>query len=523
MSIRRTLSVATVLAVSAWNPAWATGPEVYSAWSQITGSAASNAPATGYMDLNLSIRFIASTGDATAACPDYDSRIVVNGVKQLHKLNFTSRQNNPDARYFPLIVCQAQAPANAEQIELIESIANPVPVRFTNSGGKEIILSGAARVGATGAPSFVALGDTGCRGEYNRRGAQQCDPDKQKSTQLTQFRFAEVAAKASSLKPDFVVHLGDYRYDKEQNKTFDMWDSDFFERVRLGLLTELPWAFVRGNHEECTLAGKGWFFFFGPHNGAANCATGSSFVGRTWYFDVAERGKSNSHPHRFVVIDTSATIHNFNGNLRTAAIDQMAHAITAAQKPGWGDGKNASAWFLTHKPLWAADDYYNPPRQADYHTGEVLLNAMKQVSSKSSDYRVCSNYDSTKCGLKAVLSAHLHILQNMVTVNAELPQQFVVGNSGVRMDHAVGPTGCSMKLHPAGFGNSDKTGVILNVRGRQTPIDNGAFGFAHFVRDVNAGQSGWAASAYFLDRKKPTTLPGTKITKTDNPTQCLHL
>lgn len=295
------------------------GTQVYAAWSQITGSAAysSTKPApAGYMDLNISLRVVIDTGDATASCPDFYSYVDKGGKSTLQPLTWTKRTNNPSATRFPMIVCQAPAPNDADTITLLESVGNTTPVTFSKSNGQKVILPGANLVGNAGPPTFVALGDTGCRGLHNHRGKQECDPGKQSTTHETKFLFDKVAQQAAALNPDFVVHLGDYRYDKESNRTFDVWDSDFFERVRLGLLTELPWAFIRGNHEECSLAGQGWFFFFGPGSPTSNCASSSLHViSETWYFDVADRSQNMADPHRFIVLDTSPTVHHSNTSL----------------------------------------------------------------------------------------------------------------------------------------------------------------------------------------------------------------
>lgn len=195
----------------------------------------------------------------------------------------------------------------------------------------------------------------------------------------------------------------------------------------------------------------------------------------------------------------------------------MSDAITAAQTPGWAAPAKPSAWFVMHKPLWAADDYPNPPEQADYRTGNVLRAAMSATGNTA-----CKSYDASSCGLKAVLAAHLHILQNMVTAKSALPQQYVVGNSGVRMDHGVAPAGCLLTLDPLGFGTTSQTGVVLDLRARNSPIDNRAFGFAHFARDTSAGQPGWMANAYFVGNTTPTPLGTAKGLDLSGRKPCLH-
>lgn len=473
---------------------------VFSAWSQITGSAnsTSTTPPKGMMNLNISMRMVVSAQAETDACPQYPG-VVSGGQSGLVELTWTRRDNNPDFKIFPVIVCETRIPEDWATVSLVENAATMAPVTFDGTQS-QVVLNGAQPLTQSAAPIFVALGDTGCRGykdlprdQHNPRGDQTCDGTRVPG--VTNFRFGEVAQQAAGKTPDFVVHLGDYRYDKERKYTgtqsWDMWKSDFFDQVRTGLLPQVPWVFVRGNHEECDLAGQGWFFFFGPKSQAVSCgSTSTRSVSDTWFFDL-HSGKS---PHRFVVLDTSPTV-DPGDPLFDHAKAQMEYAIEAAQAPGWPGGPAPSAWFLMHKPIWAADAYSDPPSQDDWHVGNLLLQAMLTKGAPE-----CFDYDAQACGLKAILAAHLHVVQNMVAENAALPQQYVVGNSGVRMDHSVHPVGCSQTLMPQGFGAGTKTGVVTETRGRaKGSTGDDDFGFVLFTRDPSAGQSGWKGTAHFVD------------------------
>lgn len=478
---------------------------VYAAWSQINGTAPGAAydPAAGFADLNINMRLILE--GAGAQCPDFAAIADTGTTQTLHSLSWSRRDNNPDTSIFDLIVCETPMPAHWDSATLVQSAANPVAVTLTGGDGAAIVLPGAARVGASGPPEFVAIGDTGCRGAQNPRGSQVCDRPPQ--GQETGFFFEKLMAQATALSPDFILHLGDYRYDKEAQYTghqsWDMWQSDFFQRVRLGPLTQAPWAMVRGNHEECDLAGQGWFLFFGPPVPAGNCAsTSDSSIAPTWYFDVVDRTQPTASPHRFVVLDTSQTVHRQSAAW-DRAVAEMAIAVEAAQTPGWSGSARASAWLVMHKPVWAADDFHNPPEQADYHTGAALAEAMGQRGTPA-----CTSYDAATCGVRAVLAAHLHIVQTMVASGATLPQQYVVGNSGVRLDHAVHPSGCTMALNPQGFGGQQVQGQVAYVRARVPGgTGNGDFGFSLFRRGPDSSQSGWTATAYFVDGST-APLPG---------------
>jgi hypothetical protein len=114
---------------------------------------------------------------------------------------------------------------------------------------------------------IVILGDTGCR--IKGLIMQACnDPAK--------WPFPRVAAAAAGLKPDLVLHVGDYLYRESpcrfaragcggspSGDNWPSWKADFFDPAA-PLLEAAPFVFVRGNHEECARSGAGWLRLLGP-------------------------------------------------------------------------------------------------------------------------------------------------------------------------------------------------------------------------------------------------------------------
>jgi hypothetical protein len=111
------------------------------------------------------------------------------------------------------------------------------------------------------------FGDTGCR--IKGLTVQACnDP--------AQWPFPRVAAAAARLKPDLVIHVGDYLYREAacpplnrgcagspSGDDWPAWAADFFTPAA-PLLAAAPFVFVRGNHEECARSGEGWLRLLGP-------------------------------------------------------------------------------------------------------------------------------------------------------------------------------------------------------------------------------------------------------------------
>lgn len=112
--------------------------------------------------------------------------------------------------------------------------------------------------------SIVVIGDTGCRMTWYNR--QPCR-DKE------EWPFARIAKLAARRNPDLVLHVGDYHYreaacpDSELacegspwGDVWEVWRDDFFEPAQ-PLLNAAPLIALRGNHENCSRGGAGWFHF----------------------------------------------------------------------------------------------------------------------------------------------------------------------------------------------------------------------------------------------------------------------
>jgi hypothetical protein len=131
-----------------------------------------------------------------------------------------------------------------------------------------------ARIGATVLPvpmaqpqRILVLGDTGCR--IKGAALQACnDP--------TAWPFPQLAEAAAKLKPDLIIHLGDYLYRESAcppgnagcagspwGDNWVSWQADFYAPAA-PLLAAAPIVLVRGNHEDCLRAGLGWLRLQGP-------------------------------------------------------------------------------------------------------------------------------------------------------------------------------------------------------------------------------------------------------------------
>jgi Calcineurin-like phosphoesterase len=247
---------------------------------------------------------------------------------------------------FPVLVCQQRLDGTPVQLPGMPRPAAPPPSRVRR---------------------VVAIGDTGCRA------------NEQDCTDPTDWPFAMVAVRAAEADGDLTVHVGDYIY-RETVKdcggktpcgdNWAAWHADWFAPVG-ELLAAAPWVFARGNHEDCTRGGTGWFLFFDPGDVPANpdrCA------GTTDPYAVQVPGVGT-----LLIMDTACAPWYSTGcwaaggqNDTSVAIPvyagQMARlpALISAGEP---------AWLVTHVPTWARDF----PAQLDSAGSYILQAALRRA------------------------------------------------------------------------------------------------------------------------------------------------
>ena len=185
---------------------------------------------------------------------------------------------------------------------------------------------------------IVVFGDTGCR--IKGKSLQDCsDPAK--------WPFARIAAEAARLKPDLVIHVGDYLYRESAcppdfagcagtpfGDNWPTWDADFFAPAK-PLLAAAPWVMVRGNHEDCQRAGPGWLRLLGPtaYDPAAPCA--AHLAPYTIPLGALD----------LVVMDNADAPDSSVAETSVPAYRQELAALGQAKAP---------SWLVLHEPIWAA-------------------------------------------------------------------------------------------------------------------------------------------------------------------------
>jgi len=231
------------------------------------------------------------------------------------------------AARFPVVVCQRTL--------------DTVPVTLPRVAQPVAAPSAVRRV--------VAIGDTGCR--------EQSQPD----CTSAQWPFATVADSARRAGQDVTVHVGDYIYRESCKVTpqpdpcgdrWETWVADWFQPAG-ELLTAAPWVFARGNHEDCTRGGKGWFLFFDPREVPS---TGCAPTTEPYAVAVPGLGKllildSACAPSYATCWIPPVPIPGFSNDTAQAV---PVYARQLRRLAALAEGGGAS-WLVTHTPVWARD------------------------------------------------------------------------------------------------------------------------------------------------------------------------
>jgi hypothetical protein len=243
---------------------------------------------------------------------------------------------------------------------------------------------------------IVVLGDTGCRVQGDK--IQACDDPRA-------WPFTRVAALAAA-KPDLILHVGDYLYRESACPTGDArcagtphgdawttWNADFFTPAG-PLLTAAPWVFVRGNHESCARAGKGWFRLLDAAARPPACPTQSAA------FSIDLGGLS------LVVVDSADTDDKLVRGDKPFRAEVEAGLATAGGEP---------VWLVTHRPVWAIV----PAKLGPIGPIDVSINPTEQAAVRGLDLS----------RVQMVVSGHIHEFEAL-DFGPSRPPQLVAGTGG---------------------------------------------------------------------------------------------
>jgi hypothetical protein len=323
-----------------------------------------------------------------ATSPGFEARLVTgaSACPALHtdKGNVTMTVRAPAGADFPL-TCAGAIPAGASRAD-IAGVALPLP--------------------QANPQRILVLGDTGCR--IKGAALQACND-------AARWPFPQLAAAAAKLKPDLVIHVGDYLYRESAcppgnqgcagspwGDNWITWQADFYEPAA-PLLAAAPIVLARGNHEDCNRAGPGWLRLQGPaaFDAGAPCTSHLPLV----TVDLGDL--------RLAVMD-DATADDVQLN-REESPAYAAELTGMAAIP-------APVWFVHHRPIWAA---ITGPFGIPIGGNLQLIDAVRVASLHGAPPIAPS--------VELMLSGHIHTFE-AINYTKGVPPQIVAGNGGTNLE-----------------------------------------------------------------------------------------
>jgi hypothetical protein len=359
-----------------------------------------------------------------------------------------------------------------------QTSGNSKPSVFTTTTCEFNLPAGAAKATVAGinlplpkavVNRVVVIGDTGCRISIGNVYQACGDP--------TQWPFSVIAAATAAMKPDLVLHVGDYQYRDNPcppgnnactgtpwGYGSDTWMADLFTPAA-PLLAAAPWVMVRGNHELCNRAGQGWYRYLDtkPYDATgvktcddpANDNTGN--FNDPWAVSFGDT--------RFVVFDSAnASKSAYSPPAQEPYTTELGEAATLS-------GADMLNIFAVHHPVLGYSAA-NPPT-----IGNAGLQSVMNA-------KFTGNYYPPNTAI--AMHGHVHDFQAL-SFSSNHPATFVAGNGGDNLDAAL----------PATFDpNTD-------LPAPNTVVNHFAysneFGFMVMDRVGNVGDKNWKFTSYRTD------------------------
>lgn len=316
---------------------------------------------------------------------------------------------------------------------------------------------------------ILTIGDTGCK-QSDCPAGSPAQP------------FATLSASAANKPWDLILHMGDYNYRGTQSSitlpghsspewvydagdgtensenclqspgsgfvsqnspgsqyrdNWDDWNDDFIGASG-ELLASAPWVFARGNHELCSRAGPGWFYFLGP---------GSALIpGRPQHSCPVPDSSKNPIDNVVLMQPYSVTFQHLN-----IVVVDSANACDALASPAMADFTSAytqqfraldksidpssTTWLMTHRPLWGIQDY-EPGKSTACSTAKQYA-----CQNQTMDYAIENGLaGKLPAAVKLSLAGHMHHFQSLSFPAGSNPPQLVIGTGGVSLAD-YGPAG----------------------------------------------------------------------------------
>lgn len=210
------------------------------------------------------------------------------------------------------------------------------------------------------------------------------------------------------------------------------WHDDLFKSSKK-LMQAAPWIIARGNHELCSRAGPGYFYFMDTHSNLIpsdqqlSCPTpqiNKSALENTVQIPSYQVNFDNMN---VVVMDSANACDSYDNSPFKAVFNKImsdVNSLAASAK--------TPSWLITHRPIWGVEGF-----DAGTSTGctsknqygcinQMLQDAIAELPSKSLPEQI-----------QLVLTGHMHKFESISFPDGSRPPALIVGSSGVELSNSV--------------------------------------------------------------------------------------
>jgi hypothetical protein len=177
----------------------------------------------------------------------------------------------------------------------------------------------------------------------------------------------------------------------------ETWVNDFFAPAA-PMLEAAPIVFVRGDHEQCERAGRGFFRFLDPFP-LRNCT------------DFSDPYALDFDSLQLVVMDTVQAGDTVSTLSPAVVVERYRQDFERVRHLAAGN-----TWLLSHRPIWGIR-----PTVADGSQVEVLNVTVQQALSRP-----------LPAAIDLVLTGHIHLAE-VLSFTGHRPPQVIVGTGGTML------------------------------------------------------------------------------------------
>ena len=350
---------------------------------------------------------------AGLGCPRMEVEVPSKaGVKQVKRpMQERKAAATTSNAFSALRVCEAKVPVRAISVSVAR---RTVPAKMPRN-----------------IDSIAIFGDSGCRIKGSH--IQACnDP--------AAWPLPRVVRNIVRDRTDIAIFLGDFFYREDPCPesanplcggspaplpgapfTDSAWGWVVDVLLPMGLLFQTrPLVALRGNHEECSRAGNGYYLLFDPSFGTAqNCAPTVAGVAPVVYSPTTAIDLSIAGGRTLRLVNVDSANGNDTAIDDTIAADQRLLFEQAAEFAKGAD----EAWLLTHRPIAAlvsTEILPVPPGEAT---------PWSSVTQAYASYGLLGDFDLS-------VTSHIHLAQ--VIQVPGLPGELVLGNAGADLEVPTG-------------------------------------------------------------------------------------